>query len=491
MSNRARDDRNVDVAIVGAGPAGLAAAEILRGYALNVVVMDEQPRAGGQILRQPPAGFSVANWLPGALYDRVKSLLSSMDGCDEVSWRLGSTVLGIMEASPFRTSAGRPPVHEIWMQRNGRCEVLACRAVLLAPGCYERPLAFPGWTLPGIMGAGAIQGFVKSQQFVPGKRFLLAGHHPLQLIVADQLLSAGADVAAVVFTQSPRRALQLLGHPAVMVRHARQLTETARILVRLRRARVPVLFGSTLIEAEGRHAVEQAHIAPLANGRIQRDRARVFRCDRIGTCHGFVVSSELARQAGAAVTLKEDAGGWVVEHDRWFESSVPGLFVAGEITGLAGADAALEKGRIAGIGLLRALGRVDTGEAERLARPARRRLGRWSSFARALNALSSPPERLLEQTTTAETILCRCESISFGDVERQLLQHPYVASADAAKLLTRAGMGMCQGRFCGHNVAGMLARARGLTQAEAGTFQSQLPVKPVLLRTLQAAPDGD
>jgi hypothetical protein len=223
----------------------------------------------------------------------------------------------------------------------------------------------------------------------------------------------------------------------------------------------------------------------MPDGRIDCDRSRVIHCDRIGTCHGFLASSELARQAGAHVALKENEGGWLVEHDRWFESSVAKLFVAGEITGLAGADAALEKGHIAAIGILRALGRIDTRAAERLARSSRRRLSRLLSFAKALNVLSCPPQRLLEQTTTAETLLCRCESLSFGEVRQQLLENPHVASADAAKLLTRAGMGMCQGRFCAHNVAGMVARERGLTAAEVGTFHAQAPVKPVLLRTLQ------
>ncbi|HEX2139902.1 MAG TPA: (2Fe-2S)-binding protein, partial [Woeseiaceae bacterium] len=187
------------------------------------------------------------------------------------------------------------------------------------------------------------------------------------------------------------------------------------------------------------------------------------------------------------VRLSENEGGWLVEHDRWFESSVRNLFVAGEITGLAGADAALEKGRIAGIGILRALHRIDTSGAERLARLARRRLKPLNAFARVLNRLASPPQGLLDETRTPETILCRCESISFGALQKELMEHAHVASADAAKLLTRAGMGMCQGRFCSHNVAGVVASARGLTAAQVGPFYCQAPVKPVTVRALEAS----
>ena len=480
--------RHFHAAIVGAGPAGLAAASVLRGHGLDVVIIDEQPRAGGQILRQPPASFSVQNWLTAKLYERVKSLLGSMDESDDVSWRLGATVLGITSTSPWRGAPGRAPVHELWLQRNGTGESLTCDAVLVAAGCYERPLPFPGWTLPGVMGAGAIQAFVKSQQLVPGERFLFAGHHPLQLVVADQLLAAGGTVAGVVFTQPKRDSLGVLRSPVVMARYRRQLSETARILLRLKQSGVPVLFRSSIVRALGEHRVEAAEIAPLdAGGQLGRRDTRRIDCDRIGTCHGFLVSSELARQAGASVQWREHEGGWTVEHDRWFESSVPNLFVAGEITGMAGADAAMEKGRVAGVGMLRALDRIDTGAAERLALPARRRLKRHDAFAATLNRLSAPPPRLFEETVTPGTLLCRCESIPFGDVQRVLDENPHITTADAAKLLTRAGMGVCQGRFCGHHIARLLVHGRARRMQEVGPLKAQLPVKPVAVRALRRA----
>jgi NADPH-dependent 2,4-dienoyl-CoA reductase/sulfur reductase-like enzyme len=478
-------NRSCDVAIVGAGPSGLAAAEVMRDYGLDVILIDEQPRAGGQILRQPPRSFTVEHWLQARLYSRAKSVLQSMDDARDVDWRLGSTVLGIMRHSAYRTPVNRSPGHELWIQGPSGSEVLHASAVLIAPGCYERPLAFPGWTLPGVMGAGAIQGFVKSQQFVPGNRFVLAGSHPLQLVVADQLVAAGADVAAVIFTQQLRAAAAVLRDPLMMAQHVRQLAETARILWRLKRARVPVMFGSTIARVEGKEVVERATVAALLpDGKIDWDRTETMQCDRVGVCHGFLASSELARQAGVTVKWREHEGGWLADHDEWFESSVARLFVAGEITGVAGADAALEKGRIAAVGLLRALGRIDTLKAQRLARTARRRLGRINRFAAALNLLARPPQGLTNATMTDDTTLCRCESISRGEFQRQLRQNSHVVSADAAKLLTRVGMGMCQGRLCGDNAARLIARERGLTPAEVGTFQAQAPVKPIRLDVL-------
>lgn len=482
--NRETASQQCDVAIVGAGPAGLGAAAILRQHGASVTIIDEQPRAGGQIMRQPPRTFAVERWLPGKLYDRVKSTLRSMDERTDVDWRMSSSVLGVLRPSAFRVRAERSG-HELWIQGPAGTSFLRAKTVLVAAGCYERPLAFPGWTLPGVMGAGGIQAFVKSQQFVPGDRFVLAGSHPLQLVVADQLVSAGATVAAVVFTQQMALALRVLAHPLIWLRHSRQFLETARILRRLRRARVPVIFGASVLRVEGNRSVERATIAMLrADGTPDPQRTQNIECDRVGLCHGFIASTELARQAGAAVHWRDEAGGWLVDHDEWFESSVENLFVAGEVTGVAGADAALEKGRIAALGILRRLGRVDDSSAARLAQPVRRRLHRIHGFARLLHELARPPQALANATMTEEATLCRCESIARGEFERQLRQNPSVASTDAAKLLTRVGMGMCQGRMCGDNAARVLAAARGMSPADVGPLQAQPPVKPVLLGIL-------
>ncbi|GFE81667.1 pyridine nucleotide-disulfide oxidoreductase [Steroidobacter agaridevorans] len=514
-SDQQVSDATCDVAIIGAGPSGLAAAAVLREHGVGVTVIDEQPRAGGQILRQPPKNFSVAHWLPAKLYYRVKAALHAVSERQDIDWRFQSTVLGILRPSAYRTlradasgaagpesaavrshmerqtSVAGPDqklggdAHELWIQGPSGCYLLRANAVLLAPGCYERPLAFPGWTLPGVMGAGAIQGFVKSQQFVPGNRFVLAGSHPLQLVVADQLLTAGAQVAAVVFTQRKQQALRMLRHPFVALRHHRQLLETSHILRRLRRAGVPVIFGHTIVRADGAHAVEKATIAEInPSGTIDHHKTHVFECDRIGVCHGFLASSELARQTGADMHWKDHAGGWLARHDDWLESSIRNLFVAGEITSVDGADAALEKGRIAAVGILRSLGRLDDNRARSLASNARKRLSHLQRFAAVLQQLAQPPAGLALQTMSDDTLLCRCESIQRGELQRALADNKHVLSADAAKLLTRVGMGLCQGRLCGDNVARVIADARGVQPDEVGPFQAQAPVKPVPLAAL-------
>jgi len=448
---------------------------------VGVTLIDEQSQPGGQILRQPPS-FSVAHGLPGKLHDGVKSALHAVLDRQDIDWRLQSTALGIMRPSPYRAAGG---AHELWIQGPSGSYLLRARAVLLATGCYERPLAFPGWTLPGVMGAGAIQNFMKSQQFVPGDRFVLAGSHPLQLVVADQLLSVGAKVESIVFTQRSQLPSRVLRHPLLALRHRRQLLETSRILRRLRRAGVPIIFGHTIVRAEGVGDVERATMAAIdTNGAIDHRRTQVFECDRIGLCHGFLATSELARQAGADMHWKDGAGGWLARHDDWFESSIENLFVAGEITGVDGADAALEKGRIAAVGILRSLGRFDDGRAGGLASAARKRLSRQQRFAAILQQLARPPASLALQTMSDDTILCRCESIHCGELRRALAENKHVLTADAAKLMTRVGMGLCQGRLCADNVARVIAAARNVQPHEVGPFQAQAPVKPVPVASL-------
>lgn len=473
-----RRDRHFDVAIIGAGPAGLGAAQILCDFDLNVVVIDEQPRAGGQFLRQPPATYRVDAWLAPKLYRHAKAALQTVEARTDLAWMLETTVLGLQTvANDSRRPCRR---FDICLQRNDGLEVVGAGAVLLASGCYERPLPVPGWTLPGVMGAGGMQAFVKSQQFVPGERFVLAGSHPLQLVVADQLTAAGGRVEAVIFTQRLRRVLAVLRYPLAVLHGIPQLAETARILWRLRQADVPVLFNRSIARIDGEDEVERVTISTLdGRGRLNRSETANVDCDRLGLCNGFLASSEIAQQAGAEVRYRPHGGGWLVSHDRWFQSSVAGLFAAGEITGMAGADASIHKGRIAAIGLLRALDCLAESEAERMAKRHRALLRHCERFAAMLSDLSRPPQDLAAASATAETIVCRCEVITNGELLRKLEQHPHISSADAAKQYTRAGMGVCQGRFCSEHVIGTVAGLRGLTADQVGSFAARFPVKPL------------
>lgn len=469
-----------ELAIIGAGPAGLAAAVAAADFGIEVTLIDEQARAGGQIYRQPPASFDVPNWLSDRVYRSGKALLAEAAERSAIQWLMGTSVLGVLPPADPRSRGQTLALH----QGAGLAEIEA-EQLLLAPGCFDMPVMFPGWTLPGVMATGGIQVAVKSQQLIPGERFVLAGTHPLQLIVADQLTRAGAEVAEVIFPQRLVRLLKVLEQPVTVLRHAGKFLFSAAALSRLRAAGVPVRFGEVVVRAGGDGVLERVEVAALQrNGTINRTDTREIRCDRLGVCFSFLVSSELARQRGARCVWSPSAGGWIARHNEWMRSSVEDMFVAGEITGVAGAEVAAEEGRLAAIGIALARQRIDARQAAVAARPVRRRLGQLGKFAALLRDVAYPGSELLAQLASDDSLLCKCEEVTVSSFRKALAENPHVVTANAAKLLTRVGMGYCQGRYCGYAATLEMARERAVPAASVGPFTARFPAKPVRIKDL-------
>lgn len=465
-----------EVAIIGGGPAGLAAAAAMQACGLDVWLIDEQPRLGGQIYRQPPAGFRVDSWLSGRIYRRGKALLERVERLADLTRVAPATVWGLFPAESIPGGG-----HRILYERDGKMGRLEAAHVLLATGCYEMPIPFPGWHLPGVMSAGGIQTLLKSQRVAAGSKVILAGSHPLLLVAADQLVGAGVHVAAVVLSQSLAAVARALRSPRSLLGGFGQLRHAASCLSRLRRARVPLLLGHIVTEALGADAVEAVRIrrSDLRGG------SREVPCDALGICYGFLASSELARQAGAR-SQWQSGSGWVVAADEFMRSSVRGVSVAGELIGVAGAEAAAISGEIAGLGIAVDCRRLDPDAALSRARVLHRRLGKIRLFARHLATLSSPAPQLLQRLATPATLLCRCEDITVGDLAAALQREPGIASASSAKLLTRVGMGACQGRMCETAVRRLIAGSRDSALSLIAGYVPRVPVKPVRLEAIAA-----
>ncbi|MFD2138149.1 FAD/NAD(P)-binding oxidoreductase [Novosphingobium resinovorum] len=320
-----------DIAIVGGGPAGLAAAERTLAAGLSICVIDEQQRPGGQILRQPPATFSVPGWLGGAPYRKGRALLDRVSGDARLQWLGGRSVLGVMpDGEGFALTLSGTA---------GGIEQVRARRVLVAGGCYDMPVALPGWTLPGVMSAGAVQTLIKAQQVLPGQRIVLFGTHPLMIVLAQQIVEAGGEVAAVCFAQPfAAMARTALAHLPRALRTPGPLLAAAAGIMALRRAGVPVRYGAQALRCEGTDAVE----------RIVFSNGESIACDVAAMCYGFLPQADLIRQIGAEVRWSDPAGGWEAIHDEAMRSTVPGLYVAGETTGVAGSDAAMAEGALAG-----------------------------------------------------------------------------------------------------------------------------------------------
>ncbi|MBV7257494.1 FAD-dependent oxidoreductase [Pacificimonas sp. WHA3] len=475
------ESRAYDVVIVGAGPAGLAAAEVLAGLGASVAIIDEQARAGGQIMRQPPRSFIIRRWLPGGLYGALKALLRRVE-TQEVTWLFSTTVLGI---EPAEAASG----FEISTLSGNTLGSVKAKRVLVAAGCHERPVPFPGSLLPGVMGAGALQGWLKGQQMLAGETVLFSGTHPFMLLVASQMIAAGASVKAVAFAQSRRDFLfGVLRRPLILLTHWRVFLTAAHSLWRIRRAGTRIFFRHRVNAAEGSAQLSEVSLTPVdhrGSGTAGAEDKR-FTVDRLGLCYGFQVSSELARQAGAKVRWLEAAGGWIVDHSAAMESSLSGLYVAGEITGMAGADASRHEGTLAGLGMASSLSLNGIGKLSRVGARARRGLAREKRFAAYLNRLSALPPGLLGAMATEDSILCRCEKVTCKTVREILATHPEVTSPNALKLLSRVGMGFCQGRLCYANAAASLIAAGRVSPENLQPFEARWPVRPVPVSAIPA-----
>jgi thioredoxin reductase len=459
-----------DLAIVGGGPAGQAAAEQALRAGLRVVMFDEQQRLGGQILRQPSTAVRVGGWMRGRLYRDVRAQLAVATALDALVFRGGRSVLGIFgqAAEDF----------EIVTSGAEGGETIVARRVLIAAGCFDMPVALPGWTLPGVMSAGGAQAFIKGQQFVPGDRFVLAGTHPLQLIVADQLRKGGGKVAAVLFAQSFGRmvAASLADLPSAL-RHAPKLAAAAFALLRLRLGGVPVRFGRTIGAVRGERQVEFVSMrCCAADGTPAEAMDGHIACDRVALCFGFLPQADLPRMLGCDGRRDAATGGWAAGHDDWMRSSVPGVYVAGETTGVAGADVALMEGRIAGLAIAMDAGAIDGEVAGRHASAPRRRLRGLRGFAALLARIASP-EKVVPALADDATIVCRCEDVTLGALRAAAGAGAAPGQASALKLVTRAGMGLCQGRSCEAAVMRALGGARG----NDGGFTARFPARPVAL----------
>jgi D-hydroxyproline dehydrogenase subunit alpha len=471
-----------DLAIIGGGPAGMAAAAVARAEGLAVCLLDEQPRFGGQLYRQPPREFRVASWLPGAIYRKGKALIARVEGLAGLDHIAPATVWACFKVCG---DGKRVIGHDLLFHDDETIGRVRARRVLIACGCYEAPVPFPGWQLSGVMSAGAIQTLLKSQRVAAGRSIVLAGTHPLLFVVAEQLLSAGIPPAALVVAQRAAAAWRLARAPRTALTGARQLGATLGTLIRLRRARVPVLFGHGVVEALGKDQLESVRVRELGGA----GNGLLIPCDALGVCYGFLPSSELARQAGAKHVWARE-GGWVIECDDYMRSSVPGLSVAGEITGVAGGEAAALSGEIAALGVARDSGRMSVEAAERRRLPLQRRWRRLRRFAAVLAELSTPSPEFIAATSERSALLCRCEDVTVGQLEDAVRADPGVASASTAKLLTRVGMGYCQGRMCEINVRRVVARERKINLSEVAGFVVRPPVKPVPLAALAAYPQA-
>lgn len=450
-----------DLVIIGAGPAGMAAAAKAAGLGLSVTVLDEQPRPGGQIYRDVDRAAPLRGDILGPDYAHGASLTAGLlqDRIDHVP---GAVVWAIEEG--FRIS----------YTRDGQGAQIMADRVLLATGALERPMPVPGWTLPGVMAAGAGQILLK-QSGVLARRAVLVGSGPLLYLIAAQMVRAGTPPAAMVETQTRSDITRAMRHVGGALRGWRYLAKGLKLLAEITLAGVPRYTAARDIAIEGTERAEAVCFT-------RRGRTHRLACDTVFLHHGVVPNTQAARSLGVTHRWSTAQGCFVPSVDDWGETDVPGVFIAGDGAGIGGAGAAEIAGRLSALKLAEQAGRLSTSDRDRQAAPLRTAMSREMAVRPFLDAAYLPcAEALLPADST---IVCRCEEVTAGDIRG------YAGlgclGPNQTKAFGRAGMGPCQGRYCGLSVTALLAEANGQTPDETGHYRIRPPLKPVTLGELAA-----
>lgn len=454
-----------DLAVIGAGPAGIAAACLAADLGLSVVVLDEQGEPGGQIYRAIETARTVRpNMLDhlgrdyacgGSLVDRFRS----------------SGVAYMPDA--FVWDVGRDRV--VNYSRGGRSQALRARHVLVATGAVERPVPIPGWTKPGVLTVGALQILLKAQGLAPDGRVVLAGSGPLLLLLAAQYAAVGIAPASIVETVPRGRYLTAAPKLLSALRTPGYLRKGIEMMRAVRSAGVPIYRGATGLRIEGHHKAEA--LVFMKGGREHRVAADVFALHQ-----GVVPNQQITRALGCDHDWDEAQRCFRPRLDEWFGTSIEGVSAAGDGGGIGGAKAAEIRGRLAALGIATRLGALDIENRDRRALADRAALSRDLAIRPLLDTLYTPTVEFL--TPADDVTICRCEEVTAGAIRRAVqLGCP---GPNQAKSFLRCGMGPCQGRVCGLVVTEIIAAERNLGPREIGYYRIRPPLKPLTLGELAA-----
>jgi len=455
---------NYDVAVIGAGPAGLAAAALAAKAGLSTLLLDENMGPGGQVWRAITTTPVQDKALLGKDYWAGQELVGDLRKSDAEILQ-GATVWSLDRNLEIGISVD-----------GGACFVKAKR-VIIATGALERPFPIPGWTLPGVMTAGAAQTMLKSSGLLPDGKIVIAGQGPLLWLLSAQILRMGGKIDLVLDTTEKRNYRRALPHAAAFITSPYFLKGLA--MMREVRRKTRVISGVTSLAASGEGQVESLTFET-------RGRKTTVPVDVLLLHQGVVPNVNLAMSTGVKHHWDDIQLCWTPELDGNGESSVPGIHIAGDGAGIGGAVAAVARGRVAARAVIEAL-KPNAGTSLPSAAGLKAAVAKAEKGRLFLDLLFRPAKQF--RIPSDDTIVCRCEEVTAQDIRDSIAVG--ATGPNQLKAYRRTGMGPCQGRLCGLTVTELMAEARAKTPEEIGYYRLRAPVKPIMLSELARLPKTD
>lgn len=464
----------LDLIILGAGPAGIAAYQTAKQCGLTLALVDENPHPGGRIYKgitRLRASRYPLNRLYGPEGTWAAKSIAEMQDADDVL--TGHTVIDLGQTDD--------DLREIYLLGKTGMKLLRARRILVATGAKERPFPFPGWTLQGVITAGAIQMLMKDNGCLPDCPVVLAGSGPLLLLLATQLAEQEVAISALLDTTPPCNVFRAAPYLPGAALAGSAVWQGLGLLRQLRRRNVRHIRGITSIEAYGTDRLTS--VSFTVRGRQQR-----MDCAMLIIHQGIVPDTQLTRQLGCNHRWSHLLQGWVPEIDGVGQTSQDCVSVAGDVTGSNGALAARNSGQRAALDAACKLNAISPRDCRDRMKALHARQSRLDSERRFLNRLFAPGQhawRSLPDTT----VLCRCEEVSFGRLRD--MARTGIGDFDHFKALTRCGMGPCQGRICADMAAMALAEEAGVDPDDVRQMRVRSPLKPVPLKVFAEGADID
>ena len=455
------DIKKVDLVVLGAGPAGVAAANVASKEGAEVVIIDENSSAGGQIYRAPPNEFQPQNSFKSDEFregEKQRNILENSDLTALFKHRVWSV------SSDLVVSTVGPNGLSSWH----------ARSLIIANGALERIIPFPGWTIPGVIGLAASTILLKSQYVLPGQSTVVAGCGPLLIAVANGIIKSGGKVSAIIDLNS--KSDWIKAFPRLFSRPD-QLFKGMSWFANIMKAGIKLYGGHAVTNTKQVDNVLRISIAPInsAGSILDSKNQKIVEGDCLAIGHGLFPSTEITRLLKAKHIYDPLKGGWVPLIDDDFRSSIPGVYIAGDATGISGAFSAVQKGRIAGMAAVRDLNVMSSQKYKAKIKSELIILKKNENFGKAaVRLMKFRPE--LIQTITSETIVCRCEDVFRSEIDEAI--ESGARDLNQLKAWTRCGMGPCQGRTCSEAIEAILESKVGSREL-AGQWTGRTPLRPV------------